>query len=116
MTQQTTSGSTTEPVSPYDAPPAWTPAPPAAAAPVGPTAKPTFRDRLDEMRGRVVKLWLALAVGAACLVAGLGLGAWIGHATTGSGSNGQPQSPGIGSGQRPDGDVGGRGFGGQDGH
>ncbi|GAA1976048.1 hypothetical protein GCM10009798_41660 [Nocardioides panacihumi] len=89
---------TEHPVSPYDAPqPDWQAvAPPPPAAP-----RPGFHARL-------VKLWLTLAVGAACLVVGLGLGALIGHAAGGAGSDGF-QQPGFGSGQRPGPD--GQGFG-----
>jgi len=87
---------TEPPASPYDAPsPGWT----AGPAPAPARARPGFRDR-------IVKLWLALTVGAACLVVGLGLGALIGHATGGSGTDGRP---GIGSGQLPGPD--GQGFG-----
>jgi hypothetical protein len=97
---------TEPPASPYDtAPPAWTPTAPPLLPPADGAATPSLRDR-------VVKLWLALAVGAACLVAGLGLGAAIGHATAGSGSDGVVQPPGIGPGQGA-GQGFGRGFDGQ---
>src|SRR4051812_5189440 len=92
---------TEHPDSPYDAPPAWVPAPATTfAAPVAP-AKRTFRERIARFRGQVVKLWAALAVGVACLVVGLGLGALIGHETAGTGSSNLQQSPGVGSAQVP---------------
>ena len=100
------------PAGPYGAPsPTWTPAPPAPPNPPGPPAsRPAFRDR-------VVKLWHALAVGAAALVVGVGGGAIIGHAVSGSDSDGFRQRPDFGSGQRP-GQGPGQGFdqgrGGQD--
>ena len=90
-------GATEYPYSPYDAPPAWVPTPPTTfAAPVA-APKRTLRERMTAFRGQVVKLWAALAVGAACLVVGLGLGALVGHETAGSGST-NLQQPGVGQG------------------
>jgi hypothetical protein len=69
---------------------------------------------MTRLRGRVVKLWAALAVGAACLVVGLGLGALIGHETAGSGTPTFQQRPGAGSGQFPGRGGDGQGFGDHD--
>lgn len=109
MTEQTSAPAPTyaaaePPFSGYGAPPAWTPVDPAGPSAAAPPAAPkrTFRDRLTSLRGRVVKLWLALAVGVACLVVGLGLGALVGRATDGSGTGQLQQPPGIGQGLRPD--------------
>ena len=104
-------GTTEYAYSPYDAPPAWVPAPPATfAAPVA-TPKRTLRERMTAFRGQVVKLWAALDVGAACLVVGLGLGALIGHETAGPGTTDLQQPPGVGSGQFPGQSGDGQGFG-----
>jgi hypothetical protein len=97
------------PASPYDAPPAWVPASPTAfATPVAPPRR-TFGDRMTAFRDQVVKLWAALAVGAACLVVGLGLGVLVGHETSGSGGTTQPT---IGTNQVPGQGFGRHGFGG----
>src|SRR4051794_27524725 len=97
------------PSSPYAAPPPQPPTapstftPPAQPAPTAPPVpvRRTWRDRTAALRSRVVKLWAVLAVGAACLVVGLGVGALIGHASGGSGSADLQQPPGIGTGRLP---------------
>jgi hypothetical protein len=112
MNQQQTSAPYAPPAapehasSPYDAPPAWVPTSPMMFAP----PKRTFRDRMTAFRDQVVKLWAALAVGAACLVVGLGLGVLIGHEAGGSGTANLQQQPGVGSGQFPGQDGDGQGF------
>lgn len=103
---------TEHPASPYDGPPVWTP----GDTPPGNVAASVPAPPATRLRDRVLKIWHALAVGAACLVVGLGFGVLIGHETGGSGSDvfQQPtfgQGPG---GHGPGGQgSGGQGFGGQ---
>jgi hypothetical protein len=104
------------PPSPYDDPPPWSSAPPEAAAPVtaAPGARRTGSRRwLAALRERAVRLWAVLAVGAACLIVGLGVGVLVGHA--GAGSDGRPQRPGFGSDHAPAWGPAGRDFGGRGG-
>lgn len=116
MNRQTSASSTPQVAgeyasSPYDAPPAWVPTPPTTfAAPVT-SPRRGLRDRMAAFRRQVVKLWAALAVGAACLVVGLGLGALIGHEIADTGSSTVQQQPGTGTGQLPGQDGAGPGFG-----
>ncbi|SFC28976.1 hypothetical protein SAMN04487968_10561 [Nocardioides terrae] len=104
-----------QPASPYDGP-TWAPMTSSEfAAQVAPAApRRRVRDRMGAFRGRVVRLWLALAVGAACLVVGLGLGVLVGRQVSGSGPADLRQPPGMGTGRLPRQDGGPGGFDGSD--